>query len=44
MAGEIHAVVEIAIEPKSNAEQEKLAAALAELPAEDPSFRASLDR
>ena len=37
-------LVEIAIEPKSKADQEKLSAALAELAAEDPSFRVSTDR
>jgi elongation factor G len=36
-------VIEIAIEPKSKADQEKLAAALAKLAAEDPSFRVSTD-
>jgi translation elongation factor EF-G len=37
-------VIEIAIEPKSKAEQEKLGVALAELAAEDPSFRVSTDQ
>jgi len=37
------AVIEIAIEPKSKADQEKLGVALAKLAAEDPSFRC-LDR
>src|SRR6202035_4366186 len=37
-------VIEIAIEPKSKADQEKLGAALAKLPAEDPSFRVSTDQ
>jgi elongation factor G len=36
-------VIEIAIEPKSKADQEKLGVALAKLAAEDPSFRASTD-
>jgi elongation factor G len=36
-------LVEVAIEPKSKADQEKLGVALAELAAEDPSFRASTD-
>src|SRR5579885_1206838 len=36
-------VIEIAIEPKSKADQEKLGAALAKLVAEDPSFRVSTD-
>ena len=34
-------VIEIAIEPKSKADQEKLGVALAKLVAEDPSFRVS---
>ncbi len=37
-------VIEIAIEPKSKADQEKLAVALAKLAAEDPSFRVSTDQ
>src|SRR5207245_10377123 len=37
-------VIEIAIEPKSKAEQEKLGVALAKLAAEDPSFRVSTDQ
>jgi translation elongation factor EF-G len=36
--------VEIAIEPKSKADQEKLGVALAKLAAEDPSFRVSTDQ
>src|SRR5258707_4630572 len=36
-------VIEIAIEPKSKADQEKLGVALAKLDAEDPSFRVSTD-
>src|SRR6202166_1535150 len=36
-------VIEIAIEPKSKADQEKLGVALAQLAAEDPSFRVSTD-
>jgi len=36
-------VIEIAIEPKSKADQEKLGIALAKLTAEDPSFRVSSD-
>src|SRR3954447_16497904 len=36
--------VEIAIEPKSKADQDKLGVALAKLAAEDPSFRVSTDR
>jgi len=46
MAGEIHTqpwLVEMAIEPRSKADHEKLVAALAKLAAEDPSFRASTD-
>jgi elongation factor G len=35
--------IEIAIEPKSRADQEKLGVALAKLAAEDPSFRVSTD-
>jgi elongation factor G len=38
------ALVEIAIEPKSKADQEKLGVALAKLAAEDPSFRVSTDQ
>jgi elongation factor G len=44
MSGNIHTeplLVEIAIEPKSKADQEKLGIALAKLAAEDPSFRVS---
>jgi translation elongation factor EF-G len=36
-------LIEIAIEPKSKAEQEKLLAALAKLEAEDPTFKISVD-
>src|SRR5262249_5705894 len=36
-------VIEIAIEPKSKADQEKLGSALAKLAAEDPSFRVTTD-
>ncbi len=36
-------VIEIAIEPKSKADQEKLGVALAKLVAEDPSFRVNTD-
>jgi elongation factor G len=36
-------LIEIAIEPKSRADQEKLDVALAQLAAEDPSFRVSTD-
>src|SRR6202795_2257882 len=38
-----HPVIEIAIEPKSKADQEKLGVALAKLVAEDPSFRVHTD-
>jgi elongation factor G len=47
MVDDIHAhepVIEIAIEPKSKADEEKLGIALAELAAEDPSFRVSTDQ
>src|SRR5215472_8532320 len=37
-------VIEIAIEPRSKADQEKLGVALAKLAAEDPSFRVSTDQ
>jgi len=37
-------VIEIAIEPKSKADQEKLGVALAKLVAEDPSFRVTTDK
>ncbi|HKA74952.1 MAG TPA: elongation factor G [Xanthobacteraceae bacterium] len=37
-------VIEIAIEPKTKADQEKLGVALAKLAAEDPSFRVSTDQ
>jgi elongation factor G len=37
-------VIEIAIEPKSKADQEKLGVALAKLVAEDPSFRVNTDQ
>lgn len=46
MADEIHSqpkLVEIAIEPKSKADAEKLGVALAKLAAEDPSFEMSID-
>jgi elongation factor G len=45
MVDDIHTepVIEIAIEPKSKADQEKLGVALAKLVAEDPSFRVSTD-
>jgi elongation factor G len=36
-------VIEIAVEPKTKADQEKLGVALAKLAAEDPSFRVSTD-
>ena len=36
-------VIEVAVEPKSKADQEKLSHALQRLMAEDPSFRASID-
>jgi elongation factor G len=36
-------LIEVAIEPKSKADQEKLVLALAKLAAEDPSFSASID-
>jgi len=36
-------LVEIAIEPKSKADQEKLAVALVKLAVEDPSFHVSID-
>src|SRR6185369_4679735 len=36
-------VIEIAIEPKSKADQEKLGVALSKLAAEDPSFRVTTD-
>src|SRR5688572_4252959 len=36
-------VIEVAIEPKTKADQEKLGVALAKLAAEDPSFRVSTD-
>ena len=48
MADDIHTqppwLVEVAIEPKSKADREKLGVALAKLAAEDSSFRASTDR
>jgi elongation factor G len=47
MTDDIHKqprLVEIAIEPKSRADQEKLGVALATLAAEDPSFRVSTDQ
>ena len=37
-------VIEIAIEPKTKADQEKMGVALAKLAAEDPSFRVSTDQ
>src|SRR5437899_10976457 len=37
-------VIEIAIEPKTKADQEKLGVALAKLVAEDPSFRVHTDQ
>lgn len=37
-------VIEIAVEPKSKADQEKLGVALAKLAAEDPSFRVATDQ
>ena len=37
-------VIEIAVEPKSKADQEKMAIALSKLAAEDPSFRVSTDQ
>jgi elongation factor G len=37
-------VIEIAVEPKSKADQEKLGVALSKLAAEDPSFRVSTDQ
>ena len=37
-------VIEIAVEPKSKADQEKLGVALAKLAGEDPSFRVSTDQ
>src|ERR1700721_205127 len=37
-------VIEIAIEPKSKADQEKLGVALQKLAAEDPTFRVSTDQ
>ena len=36
-------VIEIAVEPKSKNDQEKMSAGLARLAAEDPSFRVSTD-
>jgi elongation factor G len=47
MADDMHKqplLVEIAIEPKSKADQEKLSVALAKLMAEDPSFRVTTDQ
>ena len=40
----VHPVIEVAIEPKSRADQEKLSLALAKLAAEDPFFQVSTDR
>jgi elongation factor G len=42
--GALPSLVEIAIAPKSTADQEKLDRALAELAAEDPSFRVSTNQ
>ena len=36
-------VIEVAVEPKTKADQDKMAAALARLAAEDPSFRITID-
>ena len=46
MADNIHTepLIEIAIEPKTRADQEKLSVALTDLTAEDPSFRVSTDQ
>jgi len=44
MMGECRLLVEIAIEPRSKADQDKLGVALAELATEDSSFRVSTDR
>src|SRR3954469_8499124 len=48
MADDIHTqppwLVEVAIEPKSKSDREKLGVALAKLAAEDPSFRGSTDQ
>src|SRR5262245_47277219 len=47
MLNDVHTqppLVEVAIEPKSKADQEKLAVALTKLAAEDPSLRASTDQ
>jgi elongation factor G len=45
MAKKIHSwLLEVAIEPKSKADQEKLGVALAKLVAEDPSFRVHTDQ
>jgi elongation factor G len=48
MADDIHTqppwLVEVAIEPKSKSDREKLGVALAKLAAEDPSFRVSTDQ
>ncbi len=37
-------VIEVAVEPKTKADQEKMGAALARLASEDPSFRVSVDQ
>jgi len=39
----LHPVIDIAVEPKSKADQEKMGLALARLAAEDPSFRVKTD-
>src|ERR1700690_596213 len=47
MADDIHRqpwLIEVAIEPKSKADREKLGMALSKLAAEDPSFRVSTDQ
>ena len=36
-------MIEVAVEPKTKADQEKLSSALAKLAAEDPSFRVGVD-
>ena len=42
--GGVPFVIEIAVEPKSKADQEKMSHGLARLAAEDPSFRVSTDQ
>ena len=37
-------VIEVAVEPRSKADQEKMGVALSRLAAEDPSFRVGSDR